>query len=123
LVQDVRLKGVQQKESQRTGDVAGMRVKDKDNNFWNIFVEAKNGTTQENLKNGLDKFFSHAKQRTTTHEIFVYLSYHQINNPPHKSEYNKESNKMYLIIDGIKKQDFTLDIEFLSHPRAGLTPQ
>lgn len=121
MVQDVSLKGIQRKNTQRTGDIAGIRVKDDNDNYWRIFIEGKNGTDQGKLKKGLKKFFSHAQQRKTTHEIFIYLSYHQIKNPPHNSEFDKESNKLYLIIDGIKKGDFTLDIAFLSNPQEGVT--
>lgn len=100
---DVNFRG----RSQRAGSVAGMRVKDADNNFWSLFIETRNVTDQVVLKKGLDKFFSRAKQRTTTQEIFVYLSYHQINNLPHKSEFDKKNNK----------EDFTLNIQYLNYPQ------
>lgn len=123
MVQDVILKGIQRKNAQRTGDITGMRVKDDKNNYWSIFIEAKNVIDQGKLKKGLEKFFDHAKKREATHEIFVYLSYHQIKNPPHESKLDKESNKLYLIIDDITKEDFTLDICFLSNPKESVTVQ
>ncbi len=119
-MQDVVKKG----NAQRTGDIAGMRVKDENNTYWSVFIEMKNGTTQQKLKKGLKKFFDHAEKRKRKNEIFIYLSYYSIENPPpKKSKFDKKNKKLYIIIDGIKKDDFTLDIEFLSTPNSGVTMQ
>lgn len=118
VVQDVK-KG----NGQRTGDIAGMRVKDENNTNWKVFIEAKNAKSQQYLKDGLTKFFSHAEGRKEKKEIFVYLSYYSIENPPKKSKFDKKNKKLYIIIDGIKKDDFTLDIKFLSTPNSGVTMQ
>ena len=118
-MQDVVKKG----NAQRTGYIAGMRVKDENNTYWSVFIEMKNGTTQQKLKNGLKKFFDHAEKRKRKNEIFIYLSYYSIENPPKKSKFDKKNKKLYIIIDGIKKDDFTLDIEFLSTPNSGVTMQ
>ena len=121
MVQGVKLKGVKRINSQRTGDIAGMRAKDDKDNYWSIFIEGKNRTDQGNLNKGLNKLFSHAKRRNTKNEIFIYLSYHQIKNPKQKSNFDSVNNNLYLIIDGIKKEDFTLDIKFLSNPKERVT--
>src|SRR5689334_17824734 len=105
MVQDVNLKGVQRKDAQRTGDITGIQVKDAKKMAWSIFIEAKNGTDESKLRSGLIKFFKHANNRNTTHEIFIYLSYHEFKKPPVEPYFEKTTNKLFLIINGIRKRD------------------
>jgi len=119
MAQDVKISGVQKK----TGDIAGIRARDDKGNLWDIFIEAKNATTQSYLNKGLTNFFKHGMDRNATFEIYIYLSLLRIENPSGVSHMNKNKDKIFLVIPGLQKEDCTLDIYFLSNPQAAMTMQ
>jgi len=104
MAQDVKLKGVSSR-ARKTGDIAGIRTQDDKGNIWSIFIEAKNSTTPKYLNDELKKFYKYGKQKDATYEIY------------------KKGNKIFLVIHGLKKEDCTLDIHFLSNPQQGVNMQ
>jgi len=109
----------------KTGDVAGLRARDGKGNLWDIKIEAKNSLKDDYLQKGLEKFFQLGEKRSSTHEIYVYLSlFAMCDHPTLASHASADGTKIFLLIHGLHKDDCTLDIHFLSNPNpSGITLQ
>lgn len=113
IAQDVKVKGLPPK-TRKTGDIAGIRARDKNGNIWPIYIETKNSKTNYYLNNQLDKFYEHVQKKKETNEICIYLSLFTIENPSKNSEILKNGS-IFLVIHGLEKEDCTLDIEFFTN--------
>jgi hypothetical protein len=100
--------------TKKKGDICGPRVLDTDSECWNMIIEAKNYTSNHNRK--LCEFYERSYAKTTNDkEIFIYLS---LNKSQESFTYYscRKENKVFLFINGLKKEDSTLNLSFLSKP-------
>jgi hypothetical protein len=113
--QDVKNKG-EATTTKKKGDICGPRVIDADGVPWDIIIEAKNYTSPHNDK--LKKFYErgYGKNMTATKEIFIYLCLNPMPDSTPAFQSRMKTNKVFLLINGLRKQDCTLDIHFLSTP-------
>jgi len=112
--QDVKCKG-EKRTTKKKADICGMRVQEQDTNgtIWEVSIEAKNYTSKQNDK--LNKFYErvYQKNKTETKEIYIYVSLNPFVDIL-TVQSRKKTNKVFLLINGIKSEDCSLDIHFLS---------
>jgi hypothetical protein len=96
-----------------TGDVSGMSVR-SDNQNWTIYLEAKNA--KQYSSKWLPKFKSFSNLE---YSIFILLSHHSFSQLENQSE--RKGKIIYLVLNGISKEDFSLDIEYASESNSIVT--
>jgi hypothetical protein len=112
--QHVKNKG-EKNNTNKKGDICGMRVKEANGIEWEVIIEAKNYTTPQNPK--LTEFYDrgYKHNNTMTKEIYIYVSLNpMMDTPTVKSR--KKRNKVFLLINGLEAENCSLDIHFLSGP-------
>jgi hypothetical protein len=98
----------------KKGDICGMRVREGNGTEREISIEAKNCTTKQNTK--LKKFYEKVYERNIMpkKEIYIYVSLHPMVDKKPVIESRKKTNKVFLLINGLKAENCSLDIHFLS---------
>jgi hypothetical protein len=107
---------VQESRTKKIGDIAGIRLKDSKDQVWKLFIEMKHSEDKSYVQKGLTKFkgeYENWNSNSNGNAIFVFLSYRTVglDTTPTFSE-----KKRFFVIDGIKTEDFSVDIKSLSFP-------
>ena len=107
---------VRESRTKKIGDIAGIQLKDSKGRVWKLFIEIKHSEDKSYLNKGLDKFLGNYENwdaESNGNAIFVFLSYRTVGLD---TKPKVDEKKRFIVIDGIKKEDFSVDIESLSFP-------
>lgn len=105
---------VQESSEKKIGDIAGIRLKDSNNQIWKLFIEIKNSSRKEYVNEGMEKFKGDYTNWNSANEgaIFIFLSYSNVS--LNQKNLTTAKMKKFFVIDGIDPRDFSLDIKSLS---------
>lgn len=118
-IRDDRVYMVNENNKKKTGDVKLQRVLvSEDKKEHSIILELKNSTTESYLVKGLQNFKETVKKHNPDHSTFyIYVSMHKFKHSLNLGE----TGKNLMVLSGLEKEDFTIDVKSLSDPDSNMS--